>query len=268
MIFSTRTATYRAIIAVMAALAGGCGSKPTERIEWIAMGTIAAVQTRGLEIEETKRIASSVKETLSNVEKLLNARDATSQLRRLETLPDNEILERCDKEMRPCYEAAFAFAAESANAFNPRWRGANTLDLGAIAKGFAVDLAAEKIKRNIRGDVLIDLGGNLKAVHGDWKTSIAGSDAVFLLREGFACATSAEYFRGKHIRHGATGALPDESVCSATVISSSAMWADATSTLAFILGPDRMEKSQTKRIDGSTIWIMKDGRRITRDAGL
>lgn len=262
---------HRPIVAacvVAACVAAGCRDK-IERIEWPQMGTVAAVQTRGASVDESRRITAAVRNRFEKIEKLLNARDPDSELRRLAKLSDGEIISNCNPTVRSCYEAAFAFAAESSMRFNPRWRGHGTLDLGAIAKGFAVDSAAADAAKLTDGDVLIDLGGNLKAVRGDWKTSIAGTREVFTLHEGTACATSAEYYRGRHIRDGRTGRpISAGGVLSATAVSSSAMWADAASTLAFITGPDQCAEIITRRIDGAVIWIMQDGRRIKKDAGL
>ena len=157
----------------------GCGRPRVERIEWPVMGTIAAVQARGATAEEAAKFVREAKEAFAEVEKLLNAHDPSSELSRLASLSEAEILERCDKEVRPCYEMAFDLMRKSGGAFNPRWHGTNTLDLGAIAKGYAVDCAVLRCGGSCKGgDKLLDLGGNLFAVRGRWKTGIAGAAAV------------------------------------------------------------------------------------------
>lgn len=245
----------------------GCKEK-IERIEWPQMGTIAAVQTRGAAPEETRKIASVVKAKFEEIEKLLNRHDPKSEINRLSRLNDEQILASCHPSVRACYKAAFEFANESSFSFNPRWRGEKTLDLGAIAKGFAVDSAAEKLKSAGDCDILIDLGGNLKAVRGDWNIAIARTREIFTLRENMACATSAKYFRGDHIYDGRTGQAVSNRTVSTTAVCSSAMWADAASTLAFIVGPNNLEKTIDRHIDGAVIWILQDGRRIKRNVGL
>ena len=245
----------------------GCSRAPIERVEWPVMGTIAAVQTRGATPDETAEVVRVVKDEFARVEKLLNAHDPNSELSRLAPLSEAEILERCDKDVRECYEMAFDLMRKSGGAFNPRWRGTNTFDLGAIAKGFAVDCAALAVGSVDGADKLLDLGGNLFAVRGQWKTGIAGTEAVIPLSEGFACATSAEYYRGKHIYDGRTGLVVSNGVASVTVeVGGSAMEADGLSTTLFVLGPEegkRFLDEKWKTVGVQAIWFMEDGHCIS-----
>ena len=124
------------------------------------------------------------------------------------------------------------------------------------------------------GDLLIDLGGNLKAVRGTWRTGVrspggdGGVAAVVALRPGKALSTSAEYFRGKHICDARTGRLVSNEVASVTVLCDSATWADGLSTTLFVLGLAegrrflRMELPKLPRAprDVSVLWILQDGR--------
>ena len=215
---------------------GGCKDSRVDRIEWVSMGTVAAVLFKGGETDERKRIVAEVREAFAEIEKLLNAHDSQSELSSMRTFGDGEILARCSALVRPCYEAAFKMRDQTSGQFNPRWKGEKSLDLGAIAKGFAVDLACERIA-GARMDVLVDLGGNLKAVSGNWRTLVAGSHETLELTPGMACATSAEYFRGKHIKNARDGSSPLSAGKSVTVVHpSSAMTADALSTVMFIMG--------------------------------
>lgn len=213
----------------------GCSQRRgVERVEWTTMGTIAAFQCRDAKDLEKAHI---VRQAFAEVERLLNAHDPQSELSRLATLRDDEILSRCDALVRPCYEAAFRYRDATGRVFNPRFRGEGTMDLGAIAKGFAVDLAAERVGEC---DALIDLGGNLKACGGEWRVGIFGGDEVVVLRRGESCATSGEYYRGKHIKDGRTGGEVAGAAKSVTVVSGrSAMDADALSTILFILGREK-----------------------------
>jgi thiamine biosynthesis lipoprotein len=221
---------------VFAAMLAGCAKVPVERVEWTVMGTIAGFACRdAADLGRSEEVIS----VFGDVERLLNAHDLESELSRLAPLSDDEVLERCDPRMRPCYEAAFRLMCESGGAFNPRWRGPATLDLGGIAKGFAADLAAERIGAC---DALIDLGGNLKACGGEWRVGIyspADSSPAGQLRlaASGACATSGEYARGKHIYDGRTGLAVTNDVLSVTVVHpTSAMLADGLSTILFIFG--------------------------------
>ena len=241
------------------------------------MGTVAAVQYHDTRDVPLGDIARSCTETeFAAVEKLLNAHDPASEISRLAALPDETVLARCDVRMRPCYAAAFSLMRTSGGAFNPRWQGPDRLDLGAIAKGFAVDRADEAFSdfKRMRGwRMLIDLGGNVKSVKGTWRTGVLdpsgeGYAAVVDLEEGEALATSATYYRGRHICDGRTGRVVTNGVASVTVLCRSAMWADALSTTLFVLGPDDGKsfldgKRQTKVPDDvSALWILENGNHV------
>lgn len=238
----------------------GCSERKVERLEWTVMGTVAAVQSRGGSAAETKRAAAEVKAVFAGIELLLSAHDPKSELNALAGLSDDEILRRCSASVRPCYAAAFKLRDETGGRFDPRWKGAGTLDLGAIAKGYAVDLACEKVK-GVTMELLIDLGGNLKAVSGQWRTLIAGTDAMLTLTGGMACATSAEYFRGSHIRDAGSGGEPKGAGRSVTVVHpSSAMLADALSTVMFIFGQESGEKFTGRHYpEACAVWRKVDG---------
>ncbi len=258
----------------------GCSREKIDRVEWPAMGTIAAVQTRGEGVKYISGVREIVQLFFGMVESALNAHDGNSEISRLAGLPDDEVL-RVTTQPR-CFAAAFSLMEASGGAFNPRWRGPGTLDLGAIAKGAAVDWAALNVWNG--EDILIDLGGNLKSVRGNWRTGVAdpnggGFAAVVDLREGEALATSATYYRGSHIYDGRTGLAVSNGVASVTVLCRSAMWADGLSTTLFILGPEAGRAFVEEKCplfmpdcyalsDGkyaAVLWILSDGRQVKLD---
>jgi thiamine biosynthesis lipoprotein len=120
-----------------------------------------------------------------------------------------------------------------------------TLDLGAVAKGFAVDAAARELQpfRNFA----IDAGGDLYLggcnTHGNpWSAGIRHPHLSNELVDRFpisdrAVCTSGNYERGLHILDPRLD-RPADAVASATVIAPSAMLADALATAVFVLGPD------------------------------
>ena len=256
-----------------------------ERFEWSVMGTVAAIQAKesgSLSVssatslgDSLQNISDEVRGVFTEIESLLNAHNAKSELRRLAPLSDREVEESCNERVRRCYEAAFALQKASGGAFNPRWRGSKTLDLGAIAKGFAVDLATERVHAPKGVSVLVDLGGNLKAAKGSWRTGVknpsgSGIAASVELKEGEALATSAKYFRGEHIYDGRTGKPVDNGVASVTVLCRSAMAADGLSTVLFIFGPDDGRKFLERHLSefvgeggAEVLWILSDGSRLT-----
>lgn len=267
---------------VAATCLAGCGRQQIERVEWPVMGTIAAVQARGFTSPEKEAlwVRGLGHPVFGIVELNLNAHEPKSELSRLAACSDEKVCESCNGDMRPCYEAAFMLQKASDGAFNPRWRGTNTLDLGAIAKGFAVDRLESTLKtvRPVRTDCLIDLGGNLKALRGSWRTGVRdpfgdGFAAVVELQEGEALATSATYYRGGHIYDGRTGLAVSNGVSSVTVLCNSAMWADGLSTTLFVLGAEEgrafLDSHQKELVGGeklAVLWIFTDGRQVKFDA--
>lgn len=269
--------------AVLAALClAGCSRGGVERVSYPVMGTVASVQTR--DAADIAALESSVKDVFGRMESLLNRFDPRSEINRLASLSDDAAVAGASPSVRKCYETAFLVSHLSGGAFSPRWRGKDTLDLGAIAKGYALDLAKadylSKTASSEAGDALLDLGGNLLSCRGTWTAGVKspegdGFSAVVELGPGEALATSASYFRGGHIRDGRTGGTVSNGVSSVTVLSRSAMWADALSTVLFILGPEE-GKSFLAGIPGrlpgggrglAVLWIMSDGEEIRYGAG-
>jgi len=253
---------------VIVSCLAGCSRTAVERVEWTVMDTVAALQWKGDETPAIRRAVETTKDVFSWVETLLNAHAAESEIRKLASLSDEEVLAQCSPQVRPCYVAAFRLRDETGGLFNPRWRGKDTLDLGAIAKGYAVDLAAKRLETLGYGEgILVDLGGNLKSVGGTWETGITDPDKTaeiepqtFALGPGMACATSAEYFRGHHIKDGRTGADSASGVVSVTVIHpDSAMMADGLSTALFLMGREAGEEFlRKKHPNARAIWITKE----------
>lgn len=119
-----------------------------------------------------------------------------------------------------------------------------TLDLGAVAKGLAVDTAARELE--MFTDFAIDAGGDLylggSNQHGaPWSVGIRhprreGELITSLRVSNQAVCTSGDYERRDHILNPHTGE-PAGEVASATVVAPRAMLADALATAAFVLGP-------------------------------
>ena len=277
--------TTRLILLVSFAflILGGCVRRQgVERVEWSVMGTVAAMQAKRtsedhgqLSIEDViRRMSTDARGIFTSVETLLNAHNHESEISRIAQLPDAQVVKSCTKEMLPCYKMAFEMKKATGGAFNPRWRGENTIDLGAIAKGFAVDLAAERMDVPKGVAALVDLGGNIKAVRGKWRTGVRdpggnGFAATVDLTEGEALATSATYFRGEHIYDGRTCKPVDNGVASVTVLCDSAMMADGLSTTLFVLGPDDGRAFLERHLVDfmgkrkvEVLWILSDGSRI------
>ena len=118
------------------------------------------------------------------------------------------------------------------------------LDLGAVAKGLAVDTAARELRPST--DFAIDAGGDLylggcNPQGSPWSVGIRhprrdGALIDSLRVSNQAVCTSGDYERPGHILDPANR-QPASAVASATVVAPSAMLADALATAAFVLGP-------------------------------
>ena len=259
---------------------GLCGCEPSaqtvERLEWPEMGTVAALSFRSVGRAKRGEAVEVVKGVYSSLAAKLNAWNPDSELSRLTTT--NGWRTVVSPEVRPCYETAFRLMEESGGAFNPllaarlREKGftrrAALLDLGAIAKGFAVDCAfAAVLKKSEQfSDLLIDLGGNLRACGGTWKVGVrnplgAGFCATVELRPGEALATSGTYERGNHILDGRTGETAASGVAAVTVLAPTAMLADGLSTTLFVLGAAEGREFLVRHYPAvCALWVLTDGR--------
>ena len=129
------------------------------------------------------------------------------------------------------------------------------LDFGAIAKGYAVDVALAAMQRAGASAGLVDLGGNLGAFGAapdgkGWTVGLPDPrrpDDVFALvqMERGAVATSGDYeqfveiggVRYSHIMDPRVQ-RPSRGVASVSVFAPTGMMADALSTALFVLGPE------------------------------
>lgn len=123
------------------------------------------------------------------------------------------------------------------------------LDLGAVAKGLAIDMAARELAP-LR-DFMIDAGGDLyaggcNASGNPWSIGIRhprrdGEWIETLPASNCAVCTSGDYERtsedGHHLIDPVTRE-PAAALASATVVAPTAMVADALATAAFVLGPE------------------------------
>ena len=131
------------------------------------------------------------------------------------------------------------------------------IDLSAIAKGYAVDLAAEALERLGYRHYLVEVGGEVRAAGrrsdgNPWRIGVERPDSTgrsvhrILRLSDTAVATSGNYrnFReadGRrfgHVLDPRTGRPTQNRVVSATVLDPSAMRADALATALLVLGED------------------------------
>lgn len=139
------------------------------------------------------------------------------------------------------------------------------ITLGGIAKGYAIDCAANIIKNMKITNALIEIGGDIKCISDGtfWTIGIRNpfqkDDIISKVNiSNRAIATSGNYEK-IHIINPKDLILPK--IASATVIAKNAIDADALATTAFIMGQDFLELIK-KFPDAEALLIMNDGQMI------
>lgn len=138
------------------------------------------------------------------------------------------------------------------------------IDLGAIAKGFALDCAVKKLKLAGINSALLDAGGDIYCLGArfgrPWRVAIkagsGGDFAGYLELKDKAVATSGDYeqyfvvdnIHYCHILNPKTGRPVDSKILSISVIAKDCLTADALATSIFALG-DEKGKELAKRFD-------------------
>ncbi|SMP40063.1 thiamine biosynthesis lipoprotein [Desulfonatronum zhilinae] len=134
------------------------------------------------------------------------------------------------------------------------------LDLGAVAKGFAVDALAELLEGREIQDYLVDIGGDVRVSgrnsEGDpWRVGLNRpergrdwEDVLLVLRPGrSAVLTSGDYRQFfedhgqffSHVLDPRTGRPLENNVASVTVLAETAVLADALATGLMVLGVEK-----------------------------
>lgn len=136
--------------------------------------------------------------------------------------------------------------------------GEVTLDLSAIAKGFAVDRVSAVLTALGLPDHLVEIGGELRGaglkpegqpwwVDLEPPSADCGLAPVRIALHGLSVATSGDYRkffdeadgpRRSHTIDPRTRRPIEHGLASVTVVHDSAMWADGWSTALMVLGPD------------------------------
>ena len=162
-----------------------------------------------------------------------------------------------------------------------RMRGHNPqlkLDLGAIAKGYAISQAIQKLRDGNIKNALINAGGDLCGIGNQgkrpWRIGIRNPSSEGILAsielDNNECVfTSGDYERyfiydGKRYHHiiDPRNAHPADKVTSVTVLHHDGALADAASTALFIAGPDGWQEVAKNMGISEVMMIDKKGRII------
>lgn len=147
------------------------------------------------------------------------------------------------------------------------------IDLGAIAKGYAVDSAVKKLKEKGVKSCLINAGGQIHCL-GDnygrpWTVGVKNPKGKGILRylklKDMAVATSGDYEqcfintkkRYAHLFNPETGYPAESGVISVTIIASEGLTCDALSTASFVLGKKGAE-DLIKKFPGVSAIILEE----------
>ncbi len=147
------------------------------------------------------------------------------------------------------------------------------IDLGAIAKGFAVDRAVAKLKAAGISSALINAGGDIyclgKKFNRPWKIAVRHpreegqfSQVFYLVDKAIATSGDYEQFftldkkRFSHVIDPRTGYPADSKISSVTVISDSTITSDVLATAIFVLG-EKKGQALAKKFKGIEIKIIK-----------
>ncbi len=153
-----------------------------------------------------------------------------------------------------------------------------TLDVGAIAKGYAVEMAARFLEEQGISGYVINVGGNVRTVGGkpngeEWLVGIENPDTesdtahlVYLSLSGESVVTSGSYQRfytvgGKNYHHiiDPSTLLPAEGYLSVSVICQNSAMGDALSTALFCM-PLKEGLALVERLpDVEALWVTADG---------
>lgn len=138
--------------------------------------------------------------------------------------------------------------------------GGVQLDLSSIAKGFAVDLVSQVLsQRGVTGH-LVEIGGELcgsgtKPDGMPWWVEIEGASDLVVALHGMSIATSGDARRyidrdGRRLSHTLdprTGSPVSDEIASVTVLTTSAMMADALATALSVLGAEEGARFASER---------------------
>ncbi len=250
----------------VALLFSGCSERVEER-EMLLLGTSVRIKVVERDRELAQRALDSAFSEIRRIDELLNFHNPKSRLSEINEkayhspLPlDDELFSLFNESLRYSVltEGAFDITATSlgeAGGYksillderkktlyinNPKAK----IDLGGIAKGYAVDRAMEVLASGGVENALIDAGGDIRTIGMPsysryWRIGIQDPTSEkkiisFLETNNIAIGTSGNYLR-EHIINTSGSPLSGR-LRSVTILAASCMEADALATAVFVLG--------------------------------
>ncbi len=152
-----------------------------------------------------------------------------------------------------------------------------TLDVGAIAKGYAVEKIGEYLKSQGKTGYLLNIGGNVKGISDEngesFRVGIDNPDGdennpyikqLTVTNESIVTSGSYQRFyivNGKRYHHliDPNTLMPSENFKSVSVITGNSALADAYSTALFLMTITEGKEFIKNKKDISVIWVTNDG---------
>ncbi len=156
------------------------------------------------------------------------------------------------------------------------------MDLGGIAKGYATDLAVEKLRAGGIESALVNAGGNVFALGSKpdgspWKIGLqdprdsAGVAAVISVNDSAVISSGdyERYFEEKGVRYhhiiDPANGKPARGVMGTTVVTNNSMDGDILSTLMFVSGPEKGMALQNTLQSAEVVFITDEKEIIFSD---
>lgn len=201
------------------------------------MGTPVRVKIKG---PNASRLAKLAIEEIKRLDKLFSKFNPQSEVYQLNSGKEVQLSSDTSRILKQ----AKGFSKLTRGAFDiTLGRSDAKIDLGAIAKGYAVESARSLLLKKGAKSGMIDMRSSI-SVFGPktWKVGIQHPRdkekliGTIELKHGQSLATSGDYERSKHIIDPRTG-KPASGCQSVTLIGKDATETDALSTAVFVLGP-------------------------------
>jgi thiamine biosynthesis lipoprotein len=232
-----------------------------------AMATYFELRIAHPDESYTKKVAQAVWSIIETTESRLSKYQQNSEIASISRLTPGEV-HKVSPEVFHCLKLCISYQIMTDGAFDPALGsyaskrgqllmdedsflvgvdgGSVSLDLGAIGKGYALDLAAEELHSwDINEALLVGGGSSLLALESPdpkgWKIGIGGSQTgSYLYLKNNALGSSGTSIKGDHILDPSTGKAFSTSRRT-WAIANSAAQADALSTAWIILEPNKIQ---------------------------
>ncbi len=249
------------------------------------LGTIVEISISGDDEERLQRLATTAFERISDIQNLLSYFDPLSDVSRINRAKTNQPLD-IDPRTFFVLRKAEDFYRISSGAFNVvkdqiplteviafsdqtviKKYASGTIDLGGIAKGYAVDIAAEFIFSEGVSSVCVNAGGDLRAIGEPVEVYVRDPSrpeysvaSLSVCDKAFATSArmrdSSGFEQSGVVYHGSAGEIVSKNE-SASVIAATCLDADALAKCVLLMG--NASSSLLRNLDAKAFLITTDG---------